>query len=130
MSDTKQARFECCDPILRVENMTAAVRYYVEVLGFTPASWGDDNFTCVNRDRAGIYICKGNQGHTGTWVWIGVTDVEKLYEELKAKGAKIRQEPTNYPWALEMHVEDPDGNILRIGSDPKQDRPYSAWQSQ
>jgi hypothetical protein len=27
--------------------------------------------------------------------------------------------PTNFPWALEMHVEDPDGNVLRLGSEPK-----------
>lgn len=127
MSESHHTRFECCDPILRVEDMEAAVRYYVEVLGFEPASWGDDNFTCVTRDAAGIYLCKGDQGHTGSWVWIGVEDVEKLHEELKASGAKIRQEPRNYPWALEMHVEDMDGNVLRMGSDAKVDRPYQAW---
>jgi hypothetical protein len=27
--------------------------------------------------------------------------------------------PTNFPWALEMQVKDPDGNVLRIGSEPK-----------
>ena len=25
--------------------------------------------------------------------------------------------PTNFSWALEMHVEDPDGNVLRLGSE-------------
>ncbi len=129
MSDAYHTRFECADPILRVEDMPAAVRYYVEVLGFEQASWGDDNFTCVTRDAAAIYLCKGDQGHTGSWVWIGVEDVEKLYEELKANGAKIRQEPTNYPWALEIRVEDLDGNVLRMGSDSKQDRPYETWRS-
>ena len=124
MSHAHPTRFECCDPILRVENMAAAVRYYVEVLGFTPASWGDDNFTCVTRDSASLYLCKGDQGHAGAWVWIGVSDVEQLYKELKAKGANIRHEPVNYAWALEMRVEDPDGNVLRMGSDPKEDRPY------
>jgi hypothetical protein len=33
--------------------------------------------------------------------------------------------PTNFPWALEMQVEDPDGNVLRIGSEPKTDRPFA-----
>jgi len=107
--------------------MSAAVRYYVDVLGFEQASWGDDNFTCVSRDRAGIYLSKGDQGHTGSWVWIGVEDVEQLYEELKANGAKILHEPANYPWALEIRVEDRDGNVLRMGSEPKEDRPYQAW---
>jgi len=38
---------------------------------------------------------------------------------LKERGVSIRLEPTNYLWALEMHVEDPDGNVLRFGSEPK-----------
>lgn len=53
------------------------------------------------------------------WAWIGVEDADKLHEELKAKDVKIRMPPRNFPWALEMHVEDPDGNVLRLGSDPK-----------
>jgi uncharacterized glyoxalase superfamily protein PhnB len=127
VSDTHHTRFECANPILRVEEMSAAVRYYVDVLGFEEASWGDEYFTCVNRDKAGIYLSKGGQGHTGSWVWIGVEDVEELYEELKAKGARILHEPANYPWALKIRVEDLDGNVLRIGSDSKRDRPYEAW---
>ena len=38
---------------------------------------------------------------------------------------KIRLPPTNYFWALEMHTEDPDGNVLRLGSDPLSDQPFS-----
>jgi len=48
-----------------------------------------------------------------------VEDAEKLHEELKTLDVSIRMPPTNYSWALEMHVEDPDGNVLRLGSDPK-----------
>jgi len=33
------------DPILRVEDMEAALRFYVEVLGFDPAPWGTADFT-------------------------------------------------------------------------------------
>jgi predicted enzyme related to lactoylglutathione lyase len=119
--------FECANPILRVENMPAAVRYYVDVLGFENASWGNDDFTSVNRDRAGIYLSRGDQGHTGAWVWVGVEDAEALFEELQFKGARIRRPPRNYPWALEFHVEDPDGNVLRMASEPKEDRPYDTW---
>ena len=40
MGDANQARvgFECCDPILRVENMEASLRFYVYLLGFENAS--------------------------------------------------------------------------------------------
>jgi predicted enzyme related to lactoylglutathione lyase len=127
MSEKNPVRFECANPILRVEDMAAAVKYYVEVLGFKAARWGSEYFTSVYRDRAGIYLCKGGQGNVGTWAWVGVEDAAKLYEELQGKGAKIHHPPRNYPWALEMHVEDYDGNVLRFGSEPDENRPWEGW---
>jgi predicted enzyme related to lactoylglutathione lyase len=112
-------RFENSQPILRVEDMKASLRFYVDQLGFKNAAWGDDNFTSVNRDSAGIYLCRGAQGRGGAWVWIGVEDAGKLHDELKERGVSIRMPPENYPWAFEFHVEDPDGNVLRFGSEPK-----------
>jgi predicted enzyme related to lactoylglutathione lyase len=104
--------------------MEVSLRFYVDLLGFRNAPWGTSDFTSVNRDRAGIYLCQGGQGRGQAWVWLGVEDAEKLHEEYKAAGVPIRKPPTNYPWALEMHVEDPDGNVLRLGSEPKDDRPF------
>jgi len=106
--------------------MAASVRYYVDVLGFHSAAWGTDDFTSVNRDCAGIYLCRAGQGQPGTWVWVGVEDVQGLYEEYRASGAKIRHAPRNFPWALEMKVEDPDGHVLRFGSEPLADRPLDS----
>lgn len=125
MADTNspnkpRVRFECIDPILRVENMAASLGFYVGILGFANAPWGTEDFTHVTRDGRGIYLCRGGQGHRGTWVWIGVTDVEQLYEEYQARAVTIRLPPTNYAWALEMQIEDPDGNVLRLGSDPQE----------
>ena len=114
----ERVHFEGSQPILRVENMQASLRFYVDLLGFQNAPWGSDDFTSVTRDRAGIYLCRGGQGRGGAWVWVGVEDAEKLHEELKARGVTIRLPPTNFPWALEMQIEDPDGNVLRLGSDP------------
>jgi len=111
--------FEGSQPILRVENMATSLQFYVEALGFQQASWGGDDFTAVSRDQAVIYLCQGGQGRGGAWVWIGVEDAEKLHEECKARGVAIRLPPTNFSWALEMQVEDPDGNVLRLGSEPK-----------
>ena len=53
--------FEGSAPILRVEDMKAALAFYVGKLGFQNASWGTEDFTSVNRDRAGIYLCRGGQ---------------------------------------------------------------------
>jgi catechol 2,3-dioxygenase-like lactoylglutathione lyase family enzyme len=114
-----RTRFECANPILSVRSMAQSLRYYVDVLGFTSEDWSGDDFACVTRDGASIYLSEGDQGHPGTWVWVGVEDVAKLHEEYLASGATIRQAPQHFPWALEMQVEDPDGHVLRFGSDPQ-----------
>jgi predicted enzyme related to lactoylglutathione lyase len=121
MGDSSQAsvHFENSAPILRVEDMQASLRFYGDLLGFKNASWGSADFTSVNRDHAGIYLCRGGRGDGRAWIWVGVKDAEKLYEEYKARGVTIRMPPTNYSWALEMQVEDPDGNVIRFGSEPK-----------
>jgi predicted enzyme related to lactoylglutathione lyase len=111
--------FENSQPILRVEDMNASLRFYVDKLGFKNAGWGGDEFTSVNRDSAGIYLCRGDQGRGGAWIWIGVEDAEKLHDELKARGVAIRTPLTNHSWALEFQVEDPDANVIRFGSESR-----------
>jgi len=53
---TNPTRFEHAEPILRVSDMAASLRYYTEALGFVNAEWGSDAFTFVSRDGAGIYL--------------------------------------------------------------------------
>ena len=108
--------FECVNPIFPVENLKASLDYYVGILGFK-VDWHEPGIMAsVSRGRGGIMLCEGDQGHPGTWVWIGVEEAEALFQEYSARGAEIRNPPTNYPWAYEMQVEDPDGNVLRLGS--------------
>jgi catechol 2,3-dioxygenase-like lactoylglutathione lyase family enzyme len=114
------------NPILRVRNVDASVEYYTHALGFR-VSFQYPDFASVERGRCGLFLCAGDQGNPGRWVWIDGVDGEKVYEEFKASGAKIRNPPTNYEWALEMQVEDLDGNVLRIGSDPKKNEPIGDW---
>jgi hypothetical protein len=94
------------------------------VLGFKVDFY--ETIASVSRGRW-LFLVQGDQGNPGTWVWVGVSDVDALYEEYQRKGAKIRQPPTNFPWACEMQVEDPDGNVLRLGSEPKPNQPFGPW---
>jgi hypothetical protein len=41
-----------------------------------------------------------------------------LHDEFRKKGVAIRQPPTSHRWAMEMQIEDPDGHVLRFGTDP------------
>ena len=114
---------ECITPILRVNSVAASIRFYVDALGFR-VDWGGEDgstFASVSRDGRSIMLSQGEQGHSGTWLWIGVEDIEPLFADLSAKSVKIVEKPTNYPWAYEMKIEDPDGHVLRFGSEPKAD---------
>jgi uncharacterized glyoxalase superfamily protein PhnB len=114
---TPPVKFGRAVPILRVSNLQKSVAYYEKVLGFEQ-NWISPPLASVSRDRCSVMLAEGEQGNPATWVWFGVDDAQKVYEEYKASGAKIILPPKNYPWALEMRVEDPDGHVLRLGSDP------------
>ena len=120
-------RIENIAPILNVNDMDRSLSFYVEILGFKNADWGDDTFTSINRDNSSLYLCKGGQGCTSTWVWIGFDgDIFSLHESLRSKGVTIKLPPTNFSCAYEMQVEDPDGHVLRFGTDPNDKIPYAA----
>lgn len=120
-------RFHAACPILPVRDLPAALDYYTSKLGFT-TDWVDAGLMAsVSRGPCALMLCQGDQGHPGTWVWIGVGDAEALHAELVARGARIRLPPTSYPWALETQAEDPDGNVLRFGSEPREREPPGRW---
>lgn len=121
------ANFHPAAPILPVADLGTSLDYYVRVLGFT-IDWRDDMGTAsVSRERCSLMLCQGDQGHAGAWVWIGVGDADALHDELKARGAIVRHAPTNYPWARELQIADPDGNVLRLGSEPQVGMPTGEW---
>jgi uncharacterized glyoxalase superfamily protein PhnB len=123
-SNLPETGVENITPILRVERLDASIEYYVNALGFQ-VDWQDGAMASVSRDGHAIMLCEGAQGNPGTWVWLGVEDTQALCEELVIHGALITQAPTNYPWAYEMRVTDPDGHVLRFGSEPRDDMAFA-----
>jgi len=111
--------FNPATPIFRVGDLDASLRFYVEQLGFRIDWRGDEDlFASVSRGRCTLFLCVGGQGHPGGWIWVGMSDVDELHAELRTKNVQIRSEPENYPWgSREMHVQDPDGNVIRFASD-------------
>jgi catechol 2,3-dioxygenase-like lactoylglutathione lyase family enzyme len=108
-------------PIFSVRDLRASQSYYRDVLGFK-LDWEDGDppdFGSISRGHATIFMCEGCQGHPGGWVMIFTPNVDKLHDELKGKSrrALIKMPPTDMPWKLrEMHVSDPDGNVMRFAS--------------
>lgn len=124
---SKQVSFEGATPILRVSDFDLSVAYYVDVLGFT-LSWQVGHFGSVHRGDAHIMLSEASQGCSSTWIFIGVSDADALHDEIVGHGARIRHPPTNYPWgSREVHVFDPDGHVLRMGSDAPRGAPLGPW---
>ena len=125
--ETSVVEFEGANPIFPIRDLAASVDYFTKVLGFKVDWQAPGVVACVSRGRTALFLVQGDQGNPPTWVWIGVDDAERLFEEYKSKGARIRHPPTNYYWSYEMQVEDLDGNVMRLGSDSKRDQPFGPW---
>lgn len=120
---TGTVRLECVIPILRVSDLERSLRWYKAVPGFG-LDWRSGGMASVSRDGRAVMLCEGAQGHLGGWVWVGVSDVGPLHEELAGLGADVLMPPTNFFWACEIRIKDPDGNVLRFGSEPRTDLPF------
>jgi predicted lactoylglutathione lyase len=107
---------------LRLTDLKASRRYYVQILGFS-LEWETDGAISVSRDGKSIMLVEGEQGQRGTWLWIGVDDADAFFTEFAAKGARIRSAPQNFEWAYEFEIEDPDDHVLRVGSEPESGQP-------
>lgn len=127
MPEAGKNNFYPAVPVLRVQDVEASIAYYRDHLGFELHwNWGG-SFVCVQRGPCSLYLTNDNQSQPRMWVWIGVEDVRVLHAEYVKSGAKVRNPPNNFEWALEMQVEDLDGNVLRFGSDPEKDKPLGVW---
>ncbi|MBL9169019.1 MAG: ankyrin repeat domain-containing protein [Verrucomicrobiales bacterium] len=125
-SESSAINFHAAVPILRIRRHALSLDFFTRVLGFK-VDWNVSGMASVSRGCCSLMLCDDAQGHPRTWVWIGVDDAEALHGEFVSRHATIRLPPTNYPWAFEFHLEDPDGHILRFGSEPREDRPFSPW---
>jgi hypothetical protein len=114
-------------PVFRVKDVDSSIAYYLNALGFELQWRANPGFACVARGKCTIFLTDDNQSQPRMWVWIGVEDVRALHAGYVASGAKIRNPPNNFKWALEMQVEDLDGNVLRIGSEPEEDTPLGVF---
>jgi predicted lactoylglutathione lyase len=107
-------------PIIPVRDLTRSIEYYTGVLGFA-LDWGGDDgdrICSVSRDRHCIMLCQQTEILAPSWVWIGL-ESDRLFSEYIAKGVTVLQDPRNHPWAYDMKIQDLDGNVLWLGTEPK-----------
>ena len=54
---------------------------------------------------------------TPSCVWIGL-ESDRLFCEYITKGVTVLQNPENHPCAYDMKIQDLDGNVLWLGTEP------------
>ena len=112
-----------------VQDVLRSVEHYRDVLGFhTEFTYGQPTFYAgVERDGVAIHFQAASetkrQPGQGA-VNIFVTDVDALYQELKARGASTLNEPRDYPYGMrDFDINDLDGNHLCFGMESKEQPP-------
>jgi DNA-binding MarR family transcriptional regulator len=110
-------RFE---PIFPVRSLSEALEHYRD-LGFDAFSHEEGTeYGFANRDGTGIHLSVERDQpdcHGATYLY--VRDADALYEEWSRSGIKGRTLPvatTEYKMREGTHI-DPDGNVIRFGSD-------------
>ena len=88
------ARFEEVVPILTVDDLEQALRYYDRVLGFR-ADWihGDPPaLASVSRDAVELNLRQTDPGSSGSpsRVYFQITDVDSMFGRVHSCGAKVK----------------------------------------
>jgi uncharacterized glyoxalase superfamily protein PhnB len=89
-------------------------------MGFRPEFMLNDSndkphFAGVSRDGVRLYLTTvPGETHPGDCT-LAVDNVDAVFAEFKAKGARIKREPRDVPWGREFTMYDLDGNYLVIG---------------
>jgi len=118
-----ETKFECCIPILTVENLEQSRDFYVNTLGFNLSfEWGNPiTYLGLDRESVSIHligkdISRQNPG-TGK-ISIITNEVDNYFELCKQNGADIVVEPADQEYGLrDFGVKDLDGNIINFGCD-------------
>ncbi len=100
-------------PILRVEDVRRAAEWYAR-LGFTldnEHTFGPDMpvYAFLSSGNSQLHLSEhAGDARPGTLLYLWVTEIDAISREF---GVSVREQP----WGREVHIEDPDGNRLRLG---------------
>lgn len=100
-------------PELPFDDVAAAVAYYHDVLGFR-INYQQHDISVMDRDEITVLLIARTEPYKGIGSFeVYVADADKLYAELRAKGANVQGEPVSRPWGLrDFAVLDIEGNRI------------------
>jgi len=128
MTATPRETVENTVPVLAVADVRASIRFCCELLDFQCDWTGSSEplyIASVSRDGHAIMLERRRPVTRGC-VWIGTSGLAQLWEKVRSSDKiTVVQRPTNQTFALEMKIQDPDGNILWFGTEPLKNVPFA-----
>ena len=109
-----------------IADQNRALDFYTEKLGFTIIT--DQPFDEKQRwielrvpkaeTRVVLFTAEGEEKRVGTMMNMSYEcdDIDKTYEELKARGVEFEGAPEKQPWGTYAIFKDSEGNLFVIGS--------------
>ncbi|MDA0366585.1 MAG: VOC family protein [Chloroflexi bacterium] len=110
-----------------VNDVDAAIAFYVDQLGFTLTERMGPPFAMVSRDDLRLWLSgprtsaarpmpDGSAPAAGGWnrLVVEVPDIEERVAALRAAGARFRNEIVTGPGGSQILVEDPSGNPVEL----------------
>jgi catechol 2,3-dioxygenase-like lactoylglutathione lyase family enzyme len=123
-------KFNGSATIFVVADLSKSIDYFRDVLGFKVAFIYGDGPMYAGVERSGVIIhlfaaarAPRPAGQSGIYIFLD-DGVDALYEELKSRGARLKEEPKDYPYRMrDFDLEDLDGNRLSFGAEVKTKTP-------
>jgi catechol 2,3-dioxygenase-like lactoylglutathione lyase family enzyme len=103
-------------PELPCTDVSAAVAYYRDVLGFS-INYEQADIGVMDRDAVRVLLVARTERHTGIGsTYVYVDDADALHAECVGKGALVSGDPVSHEWGLrDFRVTDPEGNTITFG---------------
>lgn len=113
-------KIESVSPILSVSDLSKAIDFYRDTLGFDLAwSWGEPpDIAAVCRDGIEITLTQrpGSKPAGAAQIYLGVTGIDDYYESLVSADVTIIVPIEDRPYGMrDFRIADPSGNELSIG---------------
>jgi lactoylglutathione lyase len=107
-------------PILLVDDVTQASRFYCSTLGFEETYRNEDEhgveFAFLALEPYGIGLGRRRDGARDFALWIYADDVDAAAADLRAAGAEEVLAPADQPWGERMcSFVDPSGHLVYVG---------------
>ncbi len=120
--EATSTRITSLSPQFLVDDLSVAIAYYRDRLGFEPDFVYESFYASVSRDGFAVHLkCapkntaerERRKRNEHLDAYVGVRGITELFDELHSRGAHVIRSLEERPWGCQdFYVEDPDGYIL------------------